>query len=282
MTEEVSGSESLLNPVGRPFFGVYGATYSLGSRLLLDSVSFEMDLGEVLALLGPNGAGKSTLLKIVAGILPLRSVGRTKISAQVRVRGDDLGQQTLVNRARAVTYVAPEMRAEFPMSAFEAVMMGRLCHHPDLFLSYSEADMSAVRTAMERCFCWGLKDQELYTLSGGEKQLVALARAVAQESRVLLLDEALSKMDLHHQAKIGQLLRELAKEGRCIVLVSHDVNLAAEWSDTAVLLTKGTTLARGPIGSVMTEENFRKIYPGAKLSVGKNPFTGAPQIFFGA
>jgi iron complex transport system ATP-binding protein len=266
---------------GNSYFGAYGVTYSIGSRILLDAVSFEMDAGEILALLGPNGAGKSSLLKILAGILPIQSVGRSKIAARIRLRGDEVHQLSQGGRARAITYVGPELRVEFPITAYEGVMMGRLCHHPDLFFSFSTADKFAVQNAMERCFCWNLRDQDLHTLSGGEKQLVALARAIAQESRVLLLDEALSKMDLHHQARIGELLRELAKEGRSIILVSHDVNLAAEWSDTAVLLHQGTTRAQGPIANVMTEANFKTIYPGAKLSVGKNPFTGAPQVFFG-
>jgi iron complex transport system ATP-binding protein len=276
-----SSGPNQFGSTGNAYFGAYGISYNIGSRVLLDTVSFEMDQGEVLSLLGPNGAGKSSLLKILAGILPVRSHGRIKIEARIRLRGDEVHQLSQAGRARAITYVGPEMRVEFPITAFEAVMMGRLCHHPDLFFAFSPADKGAVQSAMERCFCWNLKDQDLHTLSGGEKQLVALARAIAQESRVLLLDEALSKMDLDHQAKIGGLLRELAKEGRSIILVSHDVNLAAEWADTAVLLHQGTTRAQGPIAKVMTEANFKTIYPGAKLSVGKNPFTGAPQVFFG-
>jgi iron complex transport system ATP-binding protein len=266
-------------------FGVYGVTYTYGEKTILDSVSFEMDSGEVLALLGPNGAGKSSLLKILAGILPPSTVGKAKISLQIRLRGEEFGTSSSKakahTRARLLTYVAPELRAEFPITAYETVMMGRLCHHPDLFLAFSENDRKAVETAMQRCFCWELRDRDLDTLSGGERQLVSLARAVAQEARILLLDEVLSKMDLHHQARIGKLLRELASEGKSVILVSHDVNLAAEWATTGLLLLKGNVIARGSIGSVMSEENFRRVYPGAKLHSGKNPITGAPQIFFG-
>jgi iron complex transport system ATP-binding protein len=261
--------------------GVYGVTYNIGKRAILDSVSFEMEQGDVLALLGPNGAGKSSLLKILAGILNPTSIGKTKISAQIRHRGEELTQQKLTARARSITYVAPELRAEFPITAYEAVMMGRLCHHPALFLSFSETDKTSVQTAMERCLCWELRDRDLHTLSGGERQLVALARAVAQDAKVLLLDEVLSKMDLHHQAQMGRLIQQLAQEGRMIVLVSHDVNLAAEWATTALFLLHGTSIAQGPIAKVFTEETFRKVYPGAKLVIGKNPVTGAPQVFFG-
>jgi iron complex transport system ATP-binding protein len=266
-------------------FGVYGVTYTYGTKTILDSVSFEMDSGESLALLGPNGAGKSSLLKILAGIFPPSTIGKAKISLQIRLRGEEFGTSSsktkAQTRARLMTYVAPELRAEFPITAYETVMMGRLCHHPDLFMAFSENDRKAVETAMQRCFCWELRDRDLDTLSGGEKQLVALARAVAQEARILLLDEVLSKMDLHHQARIGKLLRELATEGKSVILVSHDVNLAAEWASTALLLLKGNVIARGSIAEVMTEENFHRVYPGAKLVAGKNPVTGAPQIFFG-
>jgi iron complex transport system ATP-binding protein len=262
-------------------FGVYGVTYTSGAKTILDSVSFEMDSGEVLALLGPNGAGKSSLLKIIAGIYPPSTVGKIKISLQVRLRGEEFPASSSQVRARLVTYVGPELRAEFPLTAYETVMMGRLCHHPDLFLAFSDNDLKAVETAMKRCYCWELRDRDLETLSGGEKQLVSLSRAIAQEARILLLDEVLSKMDLHHQALIGKLLRELATEGKSVVLVSHDVNLAAEWATTAILLLKGNVIARGSIESVMTEENFRRVYPDAKLHLGENPVTGAPQIFFG-
>jgi iron complex transport system ATP-binding protein len=266
-------------------FGIYGVTYTYGEKTILDSVSFEMDSGEVLALLGPNGAGKSSLLKIVAGIFPPSTVGKTKISLQIRLRGEEFSaassKSRAQTRARLMTYVGPELRAEFPLTAYETVMMGRLCHHPDLFIEFSENDRKAVETAMRRCFCWDLRGRDLNTLSGGEKQLVSLARAVAQEARILLLDEVLSKMDLHHQARIGKLLRELASEGKSVILVSHDVNLAAEWATTALLLLRGSIIARGPVTSVMSEENFRRVYPDAQLHIGKNPVTGAPQIFFG-
>jgi iron complex transport system ATP-binding protein len=97
---------------------------------------------------------------------------------------------------------------------------------------------------------------------------------------VILLDEALSKMDLHHQSRVGKLLRTLAAQGKSIILVSHDVNLASEWSDTALLLVRGKKSAHGPVASVMTDENFKGAYPNAEIAVGKNPFSGAPQLFF--
>jgi iron complex transport system ATP-binding protein len=260
------------------YFGVYGISYRVrqGSeqRSILEEISFEMEQGEILALLGPNGAGKSTLLKILSGIL------RPVTGSQVKLRGEELTQMTPQARARMITYVGVELRAEFPLTAIEAVMMGRFCHHPMLSHRLSKEDLEEIRNAMEECRCWSFKDQELQTLSGGEKQLVALARALAQQSKIIILDEALSKMDLHHQSTVGKLLKKIAKKGRSFILVSHDVNLAAEWSDTALLLVKGAKKAHGKMGDVLTDRHFQSAYPDAEIAVGKNPFTGAPQLFF--
>jgi iron complex transport system ATP-binding protein len=119
-------------------------------------------------------------------------------------------------------------------------------------------------------------------LSGGERQLVALSRALVQGARVLFLDEALSRMDLHHQAAVGQLMVELAAEGYAFILVSHDINIASEWARTALMLRRGTRIAYGPIREVLTQERVLELYPGSKLVVGSNPATGAPKVFFGS
>jgi iron complex transport system ATP-binding protein len=260
------------------FFGAYGITYQVKragvSRKILDEISFEMDQGEILALLGPNGAGKSTLLKILAGIQ------KAETGAIIRLRGEELMSVDPQTRARAITYVGSELRAEFPVTAMEAVLMGRFCHHPLLRHKLSKEDLEQIQFAMETCRCWSFKDQDLQTLSGGEKQLVALARAVAQQSKVILLDESLSKMDLHHQSTVGKLLRKLSSEGKTFILVSHDVNLAAEWSQRALLLVDGKKAAHGAIESVLTDVHFKNAYPDAGIAVGKNPYSGAPQLFF--
>jgi len=262
--------------VNSPVLGVYGISFSYGRTPVLEDVSLELERGEILALLGPNGSGKSTLLKAIAGILPLTA-------GVVRHRGEDFLRNAPQIRARSIVYVPPDLHAEFPLTAREAVTLGRSCHlNPGTFRYYrSSHDRELVREAMERCLCWGFRDQDLHTLSGGERQLVALARALVQGAKVLLLDEALSRMDLNHQAAMGKLLRELTAEGSSIVLVSHDVNLASEWADTGLLLKKGQSVAFGPIKTVLTEENVRKLYPGSELSVGASPATGAPKVFFG-
>jgi iron complex transport system ATP-binding protein len=249
-----------------------------GAKVVLKDVTIELERGTVTALLGPNGSGKSTLLRALAGLLPLARNGSNGI---VRHRGTRLAELTSAERARAVAYVPSDLRAEFPVTALETVLMGRLCHAPGTLRKASLRDLDIARESMERCFCWGLRDRDLASLSGGERQLVAVARALAQQSRALLLDESLSRMDLNHQALIGRLLKGLAAEDYAILWVSHDVNLALEWSDHCFLLKGGERLAEGPLREQLTTARLRELYPGAELVVGSNPSTGAPQVFFG-
>jgi iron complex transport system ATP-binding protein len=258
-----------------PKLGVYGLSHRYGGRQVLSDVSFELASGEILSLLGPNGSGKSTLLKAVAGILA--SDGST----QVRYLGQDLRGLALTERARRIAYLGADVVAQFPMTAEQAVMLGRSCQGGSLLRLSSAADRAAVEQAMRRCRCWELRGRDLHTLSGGERQLVALARALVQGAQVLLLDESLSRMDLHHQAAVGQLLLELAAQGYAIVLVSHDVNIASEWAHSALLLRQGERVAHGPIHEVLTEARVRELYPDARLVVGVSPASGAPKVFFG-
>lgn len=258
--------------------GAYGLSleYS-GARRLLSEVSFELAAGEILSLLGPNGSGKSTLLKALAGVL----APGARVSGQVRYQGQDFLSEPLASRARKVAYLGADLIAQFPMTAEQAVTLGRSSQGGGLFGFSTSADRESVEQAMRRCFCWDHRARDLHTLSGGERQLVALARALAQGSRVLLLDESLSRMDLHHQAAVGRLLVELAGQGYSVVLVSHDINLASEWAHSALLLRAGERVACGPIREVLTEGRVRALYPSSELVVGVSPVSGAPKVFFG-
>ncbi len=256
---------------------VYGLSFRYpGSTTdVLSGVSLELDRGKVIALLGPNGCGKSTLLKIFAGITP----GQHK----VRISGGLLSELPAWRRAQRIAYVAPEFRSEFPMTAFEAVLLGRICQsaHAAALWGRKQEDEHAVIAAMTRTGCLGLRHRELQSLSGGERQLVALARALVQGAKILLLDEALSRMDLHHQALCGKLLRELVSEGFLIIVVAHDLNLACEWADECVVLLGGKLLAQGSVSETLTPERLRVLYPGAQLVISPSPATGVPKVFFG-
>jgi iron complex transport system ATP-binding protein len=241
-----------------PLLGVYGVSCEYGGCPVLDEISFELQVGKILSVIGPNGSGKSTLLKSIAGLLP-------RLHGVVRYRGTDITQAQPSHRAKLIAYVGADFQVEFPLRAEEAVLLGRAGFSAPAFQQATPEDTLAVERAMERSLCKGLRDRYLHTLSGGERQLVSLARALAQGARILLLDESLSRMDLNHQQAIGKLLVSLARdEGYAIVLVSHDLNVAAEWADEALLLKLGKRVAHGPIRDVLTPENVQKLYPGAQ------------------
>jgi iron complex transport system ATP-binding protein len=246
------------------YFGAYGVTVSLGGKKALDQVSFELERGSFTALLGPNGSGKSTLLRACAGI-------QEADEGVFRYQEIELRPGDPRSWSRMIAYLAPELVAEFPLTALETVLLGRTvgATSQGLLTLTTGRDLELARQAMERCCCWELRDRELQTLSGGERQLVSLAKALVREPRVLLLDETLSRMDLNHQARIGDVLAELAKdEGVAVMLVAHDVNLATHWAKHCILIERGRAIAHGPVSQVWTTENVTRLYPGASLEVG--------------
>jgi iron complex transport system ATP-binding protein len=267
-----------------PALAAYGVSWSYGAAQVLREISFELSRGQILAVIGPNGSGKSTLLKRVAGLLGAREGGSGGAgNGQVRANGEDLLAMPSRIRARRVAYVAADLSADFPLTALEAVHLGRFCQAESwsLLRDSLPGDDERVRHAMEACLCWELRERLLETLSGGERQRVALARALAQGSSVLCLDETLSRMDLDHQIAIGRMLQERAKQGLSLLLVSHDLNLASEWADSCLLLHQGRKVAEGPVGVTLVLENLKKLYPGVPLLVAPNPATGTPKVFFG-
>jgi iron complex transport system ATP-binding protein len=274
--DHVEKSEARVSQV---VLAAYGVNYSWNKSIgILNDVSLELKQGEIVGLFGPNGAGKSTLMKIMAGILPISKRG---CSGRLRFKGQDMSLCPSQERARNVAYVAPDLRVEFPLTAEEVVFLGRTCMQSGWLSQRSQEDRDQVRWAMEKCLCWKWRDRSLESLSGGEKQLVALAKGLVQGARVLLLDEALGRMDLNHQAIIGKLLKDLARQGWSILWVSHDVNLAFEWVDTLVYLKSGEKVFQGSIQDGVNLEKLNLLYPGANFVIGSNPATGSPKVFPG-
>jgi len=262
----------------KPLLAAYGVTFAYHNDLVLDGLSLELKKGQLGSVLGPNGSGKSTFLKIISGMYSLKG-GHN--SGYIYYRGHDFHKYSTSERAKKVVYVPPDVRVEFPLSAYEMVLLGRLCQGGGFFKRTTQHDRDLAHWAMEQCCCWGLRERNWSSLSGGQKQLVVLARALTQESKLILLDEALSKMDLHHQEKIGLLLRKLTKEDYSFLLVSHDINLSSEWSDFTLILKEGKKVACGKTSDVLNIETIQKTYPGSSLTVGKNPVSGMPKVFFG-
>jgi iron complex transport system ATP-binding protein len=224
-----------------------------GGRAVLDNVSLGIERGSFTGLLGPNGCGKTTLLKVASGVLrPARGV----------VRLDGRAIDTIPRRelARHVAVVPQETHPAFDYTVLEMVLMGR---HPHLgsFQLEGPHDLEVAREALVATGTSDLADRSYMTLSGGEKQRVVIASALAQEPEVLFLDEPTASLDLAYQLEIAGLLATLNRErGVTMVLASHDLNLAAALCESLILLRSGRVLAQGPTRDVLTAPMIRRLY----------------------
>lgn len=241
----------------------------LGGREVLRGVDLELRAGELLGLLGPNGAGKSTLLRAATGVLPLAG-------GSIRVEGlalEGYSQRQLARRV-AVVQQLPEAPAE--MSVAELVVLGRT-PYLGMLARESPRDLEIAQAAMARAGCDALADRALGTLSGGQRRRAFIARALAQEPAILLLDEPTANLDPNAQAELCLLLRGLVDEGVAVMVVIHDLTLAAAFCDRVALLDGGRVAAAGPPREVLTQERLRAMY-GPLISVIAHPETGLPVL----
>jgi iron complex transport system ATP-binding protein len=239
-----------------------------GARVL-DGVSLAAGEGEVVGLVGPNGAGKTTLLRVCNGSL-------APASGEVRVDGDPLPGLSARETARRVATVPQEPSLGFDFPVREAVAMGRTAHVPRLGRRGPD-DRAAVARAMDRAAVTDLADRPVTALSGGERARVSLARALAQETPVLLLDEPTANLDVGHQVRTLSLVRGLADDGRAIVAAVHDLDLAARFCDRLVLLADAAVRATGDPAAVLTPAALADAF-GVRARVDTDPATGAPRV----
>ncbi len=222
-----------------------------GGRWLLRGVTWRAGAGEFWAVLGPNGAGKSTLLKLLAGECP-PSEGTVHLDGHPVAAQDP---QALARQRGVLLQSAP---APFPFLAWDVVMMGRMPHAPRG--AERAQDRVAALHAMERTTTTALQHRVYPTLSGGERQRVDLARVLAQETPVLLLDEPVSHLDPLHQCQVLALCEELAAQGHLVVAVLHDLNLAAQFAGRVLLLKEGQQVAAGTATEVLTPNTVEAVY----------------------
>jgi iron complex transport system ATP-binding protein len=252
-----------------PIVEVRGASFAYGASPTLEDVSFAARAGEFVGLLGPNGAGKSTLIRLVAG---LRAPG----AGTVRLAGLDPHAAPRRAVARVCALVPQEPHIGWPFTVREVVMMGRaprqgLLALPDRF------DRGAVEGALQACDLVHLAGRRLDALSGGERRRVFFARALAQEPRVLLLDEPTAFLDLAHQVAVMRMAKEAARAGLCVVAVLHDLNLAAAACDRLVVLSAGKVVAGGRPADVLTADRVREVW-SVPVWRGENATSGTPVI----
>jgi len=248
-------------------------TAGYGERPVLRGISLEVRAGEMLAVAGPNGAGKSTLLKVLSSSI-------TPWAGEVELLGRPLRDYERRALARLLATVAQENSAAFRFTVLEIVLMGRAPHLGPFHLE-TRHDLEVAYAALDRFGLRELARRPIQELSGGERKRVFLARAIAQEPRVALLDEPAAFLDLRHVAEIFARLRELrAERGMAVVATLHDLNAVALHADRVLLMKDGMTMAYGTPEAVLTAENLSEVYETA-VYVGRNPATGAITILPG-
>lgn len=241
-----------------------------GSRLILDDVTFSVEPGEVLAVIGPNGAGKSTLIRAVSGVLTPRR-------GSVRAFGEDVTRLQSLQRARYLAVVPQAKQLPNAFTVYQTVLLGRTPHLTWLGRA-GEDDHRRVKLALERTLTLDLADRRVSELSGGEQQRVLLARALAQATPILLLDEPTTHLDLQHQSSLLNLVQQLStQEGLVILMVVHDLNLASLYADRVALLVGGRLQALGSPEEVLTAEVLSQVY-NVPVNVIPHPDYNTPLV----
>lgn len=245
-------------------------SFRYGEAWAVEGIDLEIHPGEIIGILGPNGSGKSTLLKIMDGILAPQK-------GEVLIRERPLKGLGRPELAREVAMVAQENHFRFDFSALEVVLMGRFPHLRRLQFEGPQ-DLLIARASLEETHSLALAGRSIHELSGGEKQRILIARALAQEPKIILLDEPTSFLDLKFKREIFRLISSLsADKGLGVALVSHDIDLAGQYCHRVILLKNGTIYGMGEPSVVITEANIEAVY-GCPVMVDRNPATGSPRV----
>ncbi|HTS13818.1 MAG TPA: ABC transporter ATP-binding protein [Candidatus Limnocylindrales bacterium] len=251
----------------------YAATDRSAPKFTLGPATFEAGRQELVAILGPNASGKSTMLKLLAGTV-------RALSGRIEVDGTEVGDLDLRTRAQRIALVQQESELLFPLRVWEYVLQGRYPYGRRLRFESDEDSLTA-GNALAQVGADALRDRWMNELSGGEKQRVILARSLAQQPSLLLLDEPTQHLDIGGKVELLRRLRKLADENRhTVIVVTHELNLAAEFSDRIVLLHKGKCLRVGPPGEVYERDLLEEIFE-APLEV-ETRRNGRPRVILRA
>jgi iron complex transport system ATP-binding protein len=230
----------------------HNLTIGYPDRVVGSGLDVTFNKGEVLALLGPNGGGKTTLLKTLLGLLAPKG-------GEVRLDGKPLAAHSIRERARLIAYVPQTHVATFAFTVQAVVLMGRAAHG-NLFSRPSAADRAVAAAVLERLGIAALADRPYTMISGGERQLVLLARALAQEPHFVVLDEPTASLDFGNQGKVLREIRALAQSGHGVLFTTHDPNHALRAADRAYLIRDGRRIADGKVADVLTREQLAALY----------------------
>ncbi|RLB65878.1 MAG: heme ABC transporter ATP-binding protein [Deltaproteobacteria bacterium] len=249
---------------------IQGISLQYDSLPVIKRVSVQVEQGEFFVIIGPNGAGKTSLLKALSGLHPLAE-------GDIQIRQRSIGDYSRKELARTLALVPQQINADFPFTVAETVLMGRY-PHLGLLAVEGKKDLQLAEQAMEFTEINHLAGRRLGQLSGGERQRVIIARAICQQSKILLLDEPTASLDPAHQLRIMDLMERLRhREQITIVMVSHDLNLASSYADRLLLLKDGEVEKIGTPWQVLTREQLSQSY-GCTLLVDENPQLGTPRV----
>ena len=261
---------SFVQFVAKKMLEVRDITVNYGETEVLLDVSLSLREGEVIAVLGANGTGKTTLIRALNGTLPLAG-------GAIELDGRRLNNLSRREIARNIAVVAQENETRFPVTVLEFVLSGRFVHG-GAFGWESESDFDFAETALAECDLSGYETRLMNHLSGGERQRVVLARAIATNAPILLLDEPTANLDLAHQAMMFKLVRNRCLEQQAsAIVITHDLNLAAEFADEIIMLKDGRIAAKGTPAEVLTAENVRDVF-GVRVLLDKNPASGNVRV----
>ena len=237
---------------------------------VLKNVSFEVNKGEFVGILGPNGSGKTTLLNIIDGILKPQE-------GEIWINGTTCKNLKREKLARIIAVVSQDSPMIFPFTVREIVLMGR-APHLSKWRFEGETDFRIAHQSMEMTDTLSLMNRSMNALSGGERQRVLIARALAQEPQIMLLDEPTAFLDIKHQVDFFDLVKTLNKEqALAVIAVTHDINLASLYCDRIILLRSGCIHCMGNPDEVIDESNIKEVYE-TNVIVDRNPVTGQPRV----
>lgn len=224
---------------------------TLGQQRVLDGIDAQLDPGALIGVIGPNGAGKSTLIRALVGVAPY--------AGQVTIDGKDAATMASADRARMIAYLPQGQTLHWPLKVERLVMLGRIPHLGPLSRP-GAADREAVERAMARADVLHLRERVATELSGGERARTLLARAMAVDAPVLIVDEPLAALDPLHQIQVMALLAEEARAGRLVIAVMHDLSLAARYCTRLLMLHHGRLVADGSADNVLTPARLAQVY----------------------
>lgn len=253
------------------FLSVENLEAGYGGPPVISGISLGLDPGEFLAVCGPNGSGKSTLVKAIQRLTPW-------LRGKITVNGRNLFELGARQVASLLAYVPQVFEPVFDFSVEETVAMARYYRQPGRLAGFSERDRAAMEEAMRLTEVIELREKKLNALSGGERQRVLIARALAQDTPLLLLDEPSSHLDLNFQLQVYRLLQALQKDrGKAILVAEHNLNLAAAYCSSLIFIKDGEIIARGRPQELLEKELIRETF-GVEVEVRTNRSTGLPEI----